>query len=348
MKVEISKLFPHPMNNKIYGYDDKISELVEKIKSSGWIKPILITTDNVIISGHRRVEVCKILDITEIECEVVEDDPIKQMELLVLENYYRVKTPYQLIRESEIYYEIEKKKSYQRMMSGVTPESGITQGRTTEIVSKKIGMSESTFKKGRKVMEVIDDNPDWMWIFGESLNQSVDGSVKLTEKSPEFIEKVIEKVGGDKDKIFSVIKELEQEELRTKTTLPPGKFGVIIFNLTNRFTLNLLHTDISPICEDDCILFMWVRPHQIDSGLDISKHWNFRYCTCLFWNKDNHNEITLNGEILLMSIKGSPPNVFKMFEGSTEKPLLMEELIKKGYPDWSKVEIFVDDGWKIW
>jgi len=33
MKIEIDKLQPHPLNQKIYGYEDN-NELLEKIKSS--------------------------------------------------------------------------------------------------------------------------------------------------------------------------------------------------------------------------------------------------------------------------------------------------------------------------
>jgi len=36
-------------------------------------------------------------------------------------------------------------------------------------------------------MEFVKEHPDWEWIFQETMNQSVDGSVKLMEKPPEFI-----------------------------------------------------------------------------------------------------------------------------------------------------------------
>jgi hypothetical protein len=349
MKIEINKLTSHPKNRFIYGHEDN-TDLLEKIKTSGWIKPIMITKENnMILSGHRRVEVCRTLGIPEIECELIEEtDPTKLLEILMIENQYRVKTNSQLMKESEVYFEIERQKSYQRMMSGVTPETGLTLGRTTEIVSKKIGMGETSFKKVRKVSKHIKDYPEHTWLFENLIDKSIDKSVQMTEKSPEFLDKVLETVSGNTDILIPTIREMENEEMKSKTPLPPGKYGIIIFDFTNRHTGDLLHTDISSICEDDCILLMWVRPHQVNSGLDISKKWGFRYNTCLVWNKDLESDITLNCELLLVSIKGSPTNVFKRHEEINEKPSFIERLIEQGYPDLSKVEIFVNDGWKIW
>jgi len=172
-------------------------------------------------------------------------------------------------------------------MSGLTPETDGLRGSTTKIVSDKIGMGETSFKKGRKVMEYVKDNPEFEWVFENTMNESIDQSLKLTEKPPEFIKKVIELVDGDKDKILPVIHELEKEENKNKTPLPPRKYGVIILDITNKETDDISKTDISSICEDDCLLFLWVKPQQVDSGIQICKHWGFKYQTCLLWNKDH-------------------------------------------------------------
>jgi len=139
--------------------------------------------------------------------------------------------------------------------------------------------------------------------------------------------------------------------LNKKPHLPPGKYGVILFDLTNRFIDHLYHTTISDICEEDSVLLVWVKPYQVDKGLELSKHWGFRYCTCLVWNRDKENEVSDFGEILLVSVKGCPPLIFDFYEGSKDKPSLVKEVIKIGYPGWSKVEIFVDKmivGWELW
>ena len=135
------------------------------------------------------------------------------------------------------------------------------------------------------------------------------------------------------------------------THFPPGKYGIILFDLTNRYTLNLIQTTISPISEDDSILFIWIKTSQLESGIELGNQWGFRYCNCLVWNRDVMNEVSEYGELLLVFVKGSPKTIFKTHEGSTEKPPSVKEIIKIGYPGWSKVEIFVGeeiDGWEIW
>jgi hypothetical protein len=350
MKTEIDKLQSHPLNKMIYGHEDN-TELLEKIKSSGWIKPILITRNFTIISGHRRVEVCKLLGITEIECEILdEDDPLKLMEIMLAENAYRVKTNIQLLRESKIYFDIEKKKAYQREIAGVKPEANLPHGRTTEIVAEKIGMSESSFKKGQKVISKIEEEEDPMikWLFENTTNQSIDSAMKLTGKPIGFIQSVIDKTGGDKDKIPSAIREVEVDEMKEKSNLPPGKYQVIYIDLTGKNIDGLYQTLISDICEEDCVLFLWVIPKQLEEGLKISKYLGFHYQTCLVWNRDVLNEVSDFGEILLVSVKGNPQMIFTgAVAGSAEKPSIVREMIDKWYKA-SKVELFVGEGWEIW
>ncbi|HEY9831638.1 MAG TPA: ParB N-terminal domain-containing protein [Stenomitos sp.] len=52
-QVDPRLLRAHPRNSSIYGEED-VTELVELIRQSGWIKPLVITSSLSIISGHRR------------------------------------------------------------------------------------------------------------------------------------------------------------------------------------------------------------------------------------------------------------------------------------------------------
>jgi N6-adenosine-specific RNA methylase IME4 len=47
-------------------------------------------------------------------------------------------------------------------------------------------------------------------------------------------------------------------------------------------------------------------------------------------------------------VKGSPKLIFDISKGSSQKPSMVKEIIEKGYPGWSKVEIFKENGWEIW
>ena len=45
-------LTPHPRQTTIYGTEN-VTELVEDIRTSRWTKPLVITHQNVLISGHQ-------------------------------------------------------------------------------------------------------------------------------------------------------------------------------------------------------------------------------------------------------------------------------------------------------
>ena len=52
--VRARKLKPHPLSESIYGRSRCVPALIESIKKHGILSPILITRDNVIISGSTR------------------------------------------------------------------------------------------------------------------------------------------------------------------------------------------------------------------------------------------------------------------------------------------------------
>ena len=96
-KMQISMLIDHPRNMEIYGEEDQkqFDELVEQIRLTGWIKPILINRNFMIISGHRRVRAAKVLGRTEIEVEKFMGDEDQELERLVLENFIGKNQPFQ-------------------------------------------------------------------------------------------------------------------------------------------------------------------------------------------------------------------------------------------------------------
>jgi len=57
--------------------------------------------------------------------------------------------------------------------------------------------------------------------------------------------------------------------------------------------------------------------------------------------------ISMNGELLLISVKGSPKTDFDQFDSSPVKPDITDiinKMIKEKYQGWSTVEFSFDDG----
>ena len=352
MKIEISLLKENPINKEIYGDDDpeQFNQLVEKITKTGWIKPIVINKDNIIISGHRRRKAALFLGRTEIEVEKIVFDENRELEILLAENAYRNKSTLQKVREAELYHKIEEKKAEERQLFGATLSANLQQGRTNDIVSENIGMSARSYHDARKVLHRLNEEQEdaVKWLFEETLNNSVDAASKLVDKSDDFLKEVIEKTEGDVKKITSVIREIEREEKIIKTNIPAGKYQVFIANLTIPFNFDLTQLPIADLGEQNSVVFLWVSNQGLAEGIKIMNSWGFQYHHCMIRNNDFMEDITANADILIIGIKGNHPDLIQN-TNSFEKiamPRRIVELISATYAG-SKLEI-LPDGWSIW
>jgi hypothetical protein len=352
MKVNINILKEHPLNSEIYGDDseEQINELVERIKVSNWIKSIMITSDYLIISGHRRVRAAKKLGFTEIECEYVTGDADKQLEILLNENAYRIKTNSQKVNEGKYYYEIESRKAHERQIAGVSLPVSETQGRTNEIVAMKVGWSESSFKKAHMVSNKIDeiDDPALKWLLGESLNENITATANLADKPIEFMNEVMKRVEGDVKIIGKMVHQMEQEEMTKNLNLPAGKFQVIYLEYGKQLTKEHSLIPIADISENNSVLFLWSLPPVLEASIKLINGWGYNYRTAFLWNKDVMNEVSDLGEILLVATKGNPPMLFQTKEhGVMERPSMIKDMIDRTYSG-SKIKITLGKGWAEW
>ena len=87
-KIEIEKLKPFP-NHKFKLYKgERLENMVESVKEYGVLLPIIVWENNneyIILSGHNRVEACKIGGITEIPCVIKNDLTMEEATLIVTE-----------------------------------------------------------------------------------------------------------------------------------------------------------------------------------------------------------------------------------------------------------------------
>lgn len=116
-EIDINLLRPHPRNVEIYGEED-VTELVNYIRDSKWIKPLVISQHNRIISGHRRWQAARILGYTRVpyvkQYFETEEDELKA---LLLENASRDKTPEQRVNEASAWKGLEEREANNRMLS---------------------------------------------------------------------------------------------------------------------------------------------------------------------------------------------------------------------------------------
>lgn len=72
IEVQISDLKPFPLNPNTHS-DDQIAALVGSIQEFGWRGAIDIDENNVILSGHGRVEAAKLAGLESVKAEVIDN-----------------------------------------------------------------------------------------------------------------------------------------------------------------------------------------------------------------------------------------------------------------------------------
>lgn len=85
-----SQLKPNPLNPRgAVVEDDALRELAASIREQGLLQPVLITPQNLIVAGHRRVAACVLAAVHEIPVIVKELDEAAQIEIMLVENLQR-------------------------------------------------------------------------------------------------------------------------------------------------------------------------------------------------------------------------------------------------------------------
>ena len=147
MKISINQLQKCEINSKIYN-DGSVGDLINSIKEVGLLQPLVITPDNIIISGHRRYKAIQSLGWEQVECEI-KTIPDDEMDIYIVSyNTHRVKKATEILAEVRVLYN--------KLWVGRGKNKGIG-GRNPnirDVVSNKIGASSSMIQQ----LMYIDDN----------------------------------------------------------------------------------------------------------------------------------------------------------------------------------------------
>ena len=160
MKVKVSKLKHHPLNEKIYSLSG-IESLMQSIEEVGLLEIPTICIDTYeIISGNRRFEACKRLGWEEIEVHQIKVKKGDELLTLIHFNRQRIKTTQELLNE---YFELE---SYHK-------KKGIGKGvRIRGIVSDEIKVTDGQLAR---ILYIHKRNPEYISLIDKgilSVNQA--------------------------------------------------------------------------------------------------------------------------------------------------------------------------------
>ncbi|WP_394743086.1 ParB N-terminal domain-containing protein [Natronococcus roseus] len=161
-------LNPHSVNTKVYGDQDDLDEsFLSSIREQGVLEPIVIDTEETIISGHRRVAAASKVGLGEVPVRIEEfDSELKKREALVHHNRQREKTFSQKMREAEMLEEIERERAQERqgkrtdLVENQSRGNGADSeyGKTRDKVSEEVGIgSGRTYDKAKQVWEAAQN-----------------------------------------------------------------------------------------------------------------------------------------------------------------------------------------------
>src|SRR5260221_5294445 len=212
--VNISMLKMHPKNVEIYGEED-VTALQQSIVESGWIKPLTVTPEYVIISGHRRYRAT--LELGYRELPVVFETFASQeaeMERLLRENENRGKTPEQQIREGMTWEDVESVKDRhggnRRSHDFQEGNISLLKGKSNDIIAQRVGLgSGKTYEHGKIVVVAIDKELST----GDALQHGELLRMTLNEQSISAASNMLDKMikTADKAKHEQERKEAEQQ-----------------------------------------------------------------------------------------------------------------------------------------
>jgi DNA modification methylase len=159
MKVKVSKLKHHPLNEKIYSLSG-IESLMESIQQVGLLEPPTIDQNFQVVSGNRRFETIKRLGWEEIDVHQIYVKKGDEVLTLIHFNRQRIKTTQELLNE---YFELE---SFHRI-------KGIGKGvRIRGIVSDEIKVTDGQLAR---ILYVHKRNPEYIKLIDQgilSVNQA--------------------------------------------------------------------------------------------------------------------------------------------------------------------------------
>ncbi len=174
MKVKLSKLKHHPLNERIYSLSG-IDSLMESIKEVGLLEPPTCDQFLQTISGNRRLEACKRLGMKEIEVHKIHVNKGDEVLTLIHFNRQRVKTFKELLNEYDELSKYHKNK-------------GSLKGRKIRnIVSEDLKVKDSLLAR---LLFIRKNRPDYIEIIDDGILTTNQAYLKVRRELDENISKI--------------------------------------------------------------------------------------------------------------------------------------------------------------
>jgi len=369
--------------------EDELKHLELNIKENGCLDPIKVNKDGVILDGHNRYDICTrnnieftttVLDLGD------EDEEKKWIYLNQLGRRNLTKEMFEIYIGK--YYKANKQKHGTNRFSR---EDNLSSLENLKDIAEKFNKNEKAVKRAGKYVEDIESIEDISTGFEEKILNS---EIKATKNEitqlantskidTDKAQKIVKKVVEEKKSITAATREVVNDSLEHKDLKPTDKkYNVIYADPPWQYnaTLPPLYGDarnhystmsideicamsVKDICDDNCVLFLWVTSPMLPEGIKTIEAWGFEYKTSIVWDKVKHNVgsyVSARHEFLLIAGRGKATPTMenkKLYDSvvsiersqkHSEKPEHFRKLIEELYPNTLKIEMFARnkvEGW---
>lgn len=368
---EHEKVLIHPLANLFPAMgESEFAAFVEDIKANGVREPVWIYEGRIIDGRHRFVAATE-NNILCPEREYEGSDPLGFVLSLNLSRRHLNESQRAMVAAKIANLKHGQKKS--------DSENSLSQADAAE----SLNVSVDLVKFAKKVQESAVEEVVGAVERGEL---SVSAAAKLADKTPEYQERVMQKLNnGEASKPTEAMRQIRHEE-RPNVKAPDGKYRVIYADppwsysndVSAGFGGNASASDhypcmsiqelcdlpIKDIAEDNAVLFMWVTSPLLEECFPVIKAWGFNYKTSMVWDKMKHNVghyVSVRHELLLICTRGScTPDSNKLLPSvvsierskvHSQKPEEFRKMIEQMYTHGNKIELFArtkTEGWEVY
>ena len=235
-----------------------------------------------------------------------------------------------------------------------------------------IGISEDTYRKGKKILE--SGTPELIEAVRsgkKSINQAYQ-DIKREQKKQEVQQRIKEHA---KEQTGIVDITSTDRKYSIIYADPPWQYWESgnknqALHYTTMTIDEICDLPVRDIADTDCVLFLWVTYPILNEAFRVIESWGFKYSTCAFvWIKKNKNKDTpfvgcgawtrANSELCLLATKGKISRldasisqvVESKIEEHSKKPDIIRNLITQLVGELPRVELFCRnpaEGWDVW
>lgn len=314
MKIEIKDI---KIEDRIRKEMLNIEELAMSIKEIGLIQPIILTRDNELIAGHRRLLACKSLGFKEIECiKINPTDELHKLDMELAENVKR-----EDFNPMELAEGLQKRKELYEAIHPETKAGGDRKSKDgirllkdapdkfTEDTAKKIGKSETFVKEHLQLNSLKKEVKDK--VRDNKMTKSEALAVFRKDKKIEAIKEQVKELSAEEMGIYEgdCLDQLNKVKDNTVACLiidPP--YGIDYqsnFKLAkhdkieedNEEAINLLNKSLAkvkPKMLKDSHVYIFTTWKVYEKVKPIVEKY-FEVKNCLIWNKNNWSMGDLQG-----------------------------------------------------